>query len=453
MTAAQAPVTSYLIAARNANAIANSILNAVSANGGTVTAALPQIGVVVAESANPSFMLAMSGAAGVQGIVPDMLVDLPGADAGDVPQLHGEIPLAAGGTYDALLWGLDVVDAPEAWAAGVRGAGVRVAVLDAGIDHDHPDLAANLNAGLSISFIPGEDWRVQNVQKFNHGTHVSGTIAADDNGTGVTGVAPDAELVAIKVCTEFGTACFGSSILQGIVYAADIDADLINMSLGGIRQRSNDESMRFCHANNIPMKFCATQQSQYIQVAYLVYQRAFEYAFRAGTTVVVSAGNSAVDSDHNQDLWLAFADFPHTIGISALGPIGFGRGTLTSGFDTLAYYSNYGRSATDFGAPGGNYGGPPATRDMVTTCTLGGVTELCWRFDGVLSTISLGWGWAQGTSMAAPHATGVAALLIGQAGGDLNPSQVYNALRQYSDDLGAPGQDPIYGTGRVNSGY
>ncbi len=127
---------------------------------------------------------------------------------------------------------MDAIDAPEAWNTGQTGEGVRVAVLDSGIDGTHSDLAPNLNTDLSESFVPGEDWQVQPGFYFNHGTHVAGTIAAADNQRGVIGVAPNAEIVAVKVLSEFtGSGAF-SWINAGIVYAALIDADVINMSLG-----------------------------------------------------------------------------------------------------------------------------------------------------------------------------------------------------------------------------
>jgi subtilisin family serine protease len=84
-------------------------------------------------------------------------------------------------------------------------------------------------------------------------------------------------------------------------------------------------------------------------------------------------------------------------------------------------------------------------------CTVIGITRPCWVFDGVLSASSESWFWAAGTSMAAPHAAGVAALIVGQAGGSLKPSQVEAKLRSSADDLGQPGNDPFYGLGRVNA--
>ena len=103
--------------------------------------------------------------------------------------------------YFGAQWSLDAIDASEAWSTGQRGAGVRVAVLDTGVDPTHPDLAANLNLTLARSFVPGQTWDVSTdvVQDVDHGTHVAGIIAAADNGFGIIGVAPEAEIVPLQV--------------------------------------------------------------------------------------------------------------------------------------------------------------------------------------------------------------------------------------------------------------
>jgi subtilisin family serine protease len=137
-----------------------------------------------------------------------------------------------------LQWGHTAVDAVGAWNKGQRGAGVRVAVLDSGIDADHPDLASKVNQALSVSFVPGENWNPLPGFYFNLGTHVAGTIAAADNGLGVIGVAPEAELIAVKVLSEFSGSGSFDWLITGIIYAADIDADVINMSLGAVLEKS-----------------------------------------------------------------------------------------------------------------------------------------------------------------------------------------------------------------------
>lgn len=168
----------------------------------------------------------------------------PGESGGEIAPLTDVAYY--GSSYD---WGLNDVGAPEAWAAGYTGEGITVAVVDTGVDLDHPDLVANLYvnegeiAGNGIDDdgngyvddLHGYDF-ADNDSNANdlhgHGTHVAGTIAADDNGFGATGVAPDATILPVKVLGDNGSGS-SVSVAAGIRYAADMGADIINLSLGG----------------------------------------------------------------------------------------------------------------------------------------------------------------------------------------------------------------------------
>jgi subtilisin len=124
-------------------------------------------------------------------------------------------------------WGVARVDAPAAWSKG-QGAGVKVAVIDTGIDCTHPDLQCDFSAGTNI-LSPGADPMDDN----EHGTHVSGTIAGRGNGSkGVLGVAPQATLIPVKVLDAEGSGSL-SDIVKGITWATKAGVDVINMSLGG----------------------------------------------------------------------------------------------------------------------------------------------------------------------------------------------------------------------------
>jgi subtilisin family serine protease len=336
--------------------------------------------------------------------------------------------------YEPLLWGLDAVGAYPAWDAGNTGAGVVVAVLDGGFDLDHPDFPDYQG---EMSFVPGQGVVYDialDPDAFSHGSHVAGTIAAPANGFGVTGVAPEATIMPVKVLEDSGSGDF-SWVIAGIYYAAMNGADVINMSLGasipqGVQSDANDVAG--------------------LRVAM---NRAVTFAYRQGTTVITSAGNDSNDSNRDRSLVVFPADMPHAISISALGPEGIALDPGTD-LDTLAIYSNYGFSGIDFAAPGGDYEWVTSDpNSFFSLCLVADTVDLCGWFDWVLSLNDSSYEWAVGTSMAAPHAAGIAALIIAENGGEMHPGQVEAKMLQLSEDLGKPGNDPIYGNGRVHSGY
>lgn len=415
--------------------------------GGTVTARLPQIGVAIVESSDAGFAGRAAKAQGVRSVIQDVTLQF------EAPQGQHEIsadyanPPSSGDDdrFFDLQWGHAAIDAAGAWNAGQRGAGVKVAVLDSGVYCLHADIAPNLLAADSASFVPSEP-SYCNTSGSSHGTHTSGTILAADNGIGTIGVAPEAKLIAVKVLSAAtGSGSFGG-IIQGILHAADHGADVINMSLG-VR-------------GGLPVNGKGAQD-----VAELVNatKRAVQYARAQNALVVVSAGNDGRDLDHDSGVEIcdagvcyrtnlrAFpAQLPGVLAVSALGPTAWAYDFNTN-LDTLASYSNYGQSAIDFGAPGGDFVYPGNEN-----CTVKGVTVPCWAFDMVMSTTSATaansfYGWSAGTSMAAPHVSGVAALIVGKHGGELAPSEVERILRASADDLGKPGADDAYGSGRVNA--
>ena len=400
----------------------------IQAAGGTIVADLQEINVVIVESDDANFASTAAGYSNVRSVTADMslqLIDpMPAATNISLLELAANPPTS--GEDDFLFdlqWGHDAINTPEAWETGARGAGVRVAVLDSGIDAGHPDIAPNLNLALSTSFVPGEGVDIQPGFYFNHGTHVAGIIGAADNGIGTIGVAPEVELVAVKVLSEITGSGSFAGIIQGIVYAANIDADIINMSLGADIPHN---------APGVAELFVATG-------------RATTYATQQGTLVIAAAGNDARDLDHDASLKSFPAELPHVVSVSATAPVGWALDPGNTNLDNLASFSNYGQNGIDLAAPGGDFILPGND-----ACTIV-VTRPCWVFDLVFSTISEGWGWAAGTSMAAPHAAGVAALIISKNGGPMSPAHVLRELQQSADDLGKPGNDDAYGKGRVNA--
>jgi subtilisin family serine protease len=206
--------------------------------------------------------------------------------SGDSPSSDSNIP-----------WGVARVNAPAAWSSG-QGEGVKVAVIDTGIDCTHPDLKCDFSAGTNI-VDPGATPMDDN----EHGTHVSGTIAGRGTG-GPLGVAPKATLIPVKVLDGSGSGSL-SDIIAGINWATDAGVDVINMSLGG------------------PNTSAALQ-------------RAVQKALAAGVVIVCAAGNSGPG--------------PNTVGYPAGYP-GVIAVAASDKNDQVASFSSRG-SAVAFIAPG-----------------------------------------------------------------------------------------------------
>lgn len=418
---------SYIVTCSTAG-IPSGLTSSMSSLQGTVTTSLDGAGVAVISSSNPNFATDAAKIDGVLSVLPDMEIQWidPNWSNNVVPTTVDNPPYSNNqNDLFNIQWGLDAINAPEAWKTGYRGRGALVAVLDTGIDVNHPDIKPNLNLAKSKSFVPGEGiaWSGPSTT-FSHSTHVSGIIAGADNDVGIVGVAPEAKIMLVKVLSDANGSGQFTWILAGMKYAIDQEADVINMSLGGY----------------IPNNAAG---APYIEA----FKKVMEYAQKKCTTVIASAGNDAYDMDYINSLgyFVLPAQAPNVLAISATAPIGWAKAPLITSFDNLASYTNYG-SFIDLAAPGGDlrYAGTDSV-------TLGGVTAPVASFDRVVSSINGGWAWARGTSMAAPHVTGVAALLIGKNGGYMSPDQLRRILQSSSDDLGDPEHDVRYGYGRVNA--
>lgn len=442
-TGVTAGVVSLLLAATGANAADYLIgvkggkmkdLDAkVSAAGGTLKHSFP-FGIAVASSDAPDFADRMGAAAGINFAIEDVGFDVERNQPQVVFEMDAGFPPNSGDDdflFD-LQWGHNYVGAQQAWNNGHRGQGVVVAVLDGGYDLDHPDLAPNIigsadMTGQGIDYnttCPGDP--------FSHGTHVAGTIAAADNAFGTIGVAPEAHLLLVKVLQEnefcSGSGSFGD-IIAGIVYATDAGAHVINMSLGAAIPRIGNKG-----DNSVISFFQNAVKS------------AINYAHSNGTTVVVAAGNDAADMDGGDRSTVQFnGGLAKSVSISALAPENWAGNGGNVPLDP-AGYTNFGTSGVDFGAPGGDFDYPGNE-----LCTVAGITRPCWVLDFVFSTGNGTWYWSVGTSMASPHAAGVAALIISETG-DSTPAHVISEMRKRATDAGKPGRDDVYGHGIANSG-
>jgi subtilisin family serine protease len=417
----------HLVVFKSGNRVPADLSRAVNAAGGSVETAYSKFGYATVAGLDDSGVAALLARKDVAYVEADQLLQL------DVPGTMEPVALDDAGITSiddpttallfGLQWNLRAIFAHDAWAAGKLGSGdVTVAILDTGLDYQNPDLSGRVDLSRSVSLIPSDDALVDamfpgtnHITDLNfHGTNV-GSVAAS-NAWGFAGVTSKTTLIGVKVCDWEGS-CPTSAVLGGIIYAADNGADVINMSLGG-----------------------SFSKSMFPGFVSLI-NRVTNYARSQGSLIVVSAGNAAADLDHDGNSFEAYCNAPSVVCVSATAPTYAGFPVFEN-VDTPASYTNFGRSAINVAAPGGDVvpGGDGWVYSICSTTSL--VIPICQTGVFVLGVA--------GTSQAAPHASGVAALIVDEIGSG-RPAQVKARLLQTADDLGQPGTDPYFGKGRVNA--
>jgi subtilisin family serine protease len=333
-----------------------------------------------------------------------------------------------------LQWDKQAQDVPDVHGT-TRGEGTRVSIIDSGIFGDHPDLDDPLNPELSRNFT--QDDGDFNPVGSDHGTHVGGIVAAEDNnGIGVLGMAPDTDLVACRVFS--GPFAMFGNIIAAIVYSAEIDADVANLSLGAYPLPKGSEAAK---------------------VRRNAYTAASEFANGQGMMLVAAAGNDSANLNDDGDVISLPNEADNYMSISSTGPIGYrwggpgnGRGQeqrnyraalnhLTEPTSEPAFYTNYGPEAVDISAPGGNAdlealsGIENAKYDLVLSTTFSG--EDTDGDDVPEPPFEPSYGWKAGTSMASPQVAGVVAL-IRSLRPEMSPDEIRTHLEQTATDLGNP---------------
>jgi len=395
---------------------------AVEQAGGTVTFSHEESGIGVVTASAPDFLAIVLKNRAITGGSIDMMI--PWQPPTEFVRFEETAITPGDETFFPLQWNMQAINAPAAWAAGYTGNGVRVAILDGGIDSNHPDLVPNLDIASSTSFVPGIPFNLD-VGGFWHGTHVAGIVAAADNGMGVIGVAPEATLIGVKVLQ--GGSGYFSWIIMGVIYAATTaNADIINMSIGATFNKD-------CLFEEPPGSGNFVRYPGECALLVAALNQAVSFASSQGVLVVCSAGNSGLNFDHSYDYTVQPAEASNGIAISATGPVNFAGGGTD--FRRFASYSNSGHSLVHVAAPGGD--------DTLYPFGL-------WYYDMVLSTNVNGWAWADGTSMAAPAAAGVAALIL-ERFPNMSVGALKNKLANTADDEGKTGHDAQYGRGFVNA--
>jgi subtilisin family serine protease len=286
-----------------------------------------------------------------------------------------------------------VIGSSSAWDVSTGSTDIVIAILDSGIDADHPDLSDKIVAGYD--FVHGDD--IPDDEN-GHGTHVSGiAAAATNNNTGVAGMDWQARIMPVKVVNYYGWGEAGH-VSQGIIWAYQHGALVINLSLGG---------------------------DEYSQTM----QDAVNAAHAAGCLVVAAMGNHRSDNPTSYP-----AAFDNVFAVAA-----------TTRSDIYANYSQYG-SHCDIAAPGGQMADISDANGIYSTMP----TQTGTYFTGGEFSYSTGYDYLQGTSMATPFVSGLAAL-IRAVKPAWTPDQVQAAIEDTAVDLGPVGWDEDYGYGRIDA--
>ena len=468
---------------------------AIAAAGGTLRTENAAIGLAEVASTNPAFLEEVRTHGAVKGAARDRSIATTRPGMGHKfaderldeervarrPHSGGPAVKPTPGT-DALTgyqWDMKMIGAQNedgSPALEEKGDGVLVGIIDTGIDGTHPDIAPNFSNGLSRNFtvdMPSIDGDCEyadcidppNVDHDGHGTHVAGTVASPENALGITGVAPEATLVNIRAGQDSGFFFLGPTV-DALTYAAENDIDVVNMSFFVDPWLYNCPSADG-YLDAPEGKPTAEELAEQLMI-YEAMHEVLALANEAGVTMVAAAGNSAFDLDLVERPDEISPDFPegaayprvvtddcldlpsegpNVLSVSSVGPSGI-----------KSDFSNYGLSEITVAAPGGyfrdflgtkqfrsalnevwapypevvarangevtNGGGVPSNEFVLRSCTK---DAGCAYYQGI-----------QGTSMASPHVTGVAALIIGALGGDADPALVRSILEQTAADHACP---------------
>lgn len=394
-------------------------------------------------------------------------------------------------------FGISMIRAPQVWPA-TRGAAVRIGIADTGIDRAHPELTIRYRGGWD--FVNGDD----DPQDDNgHGTHVAGTIAALDNDLGVVGVAPEADLYALKVLNASGS---GSvvSLIKAVEWAIDNDLDIFNMSLGSA-ESSLLEKEAFTKAEEAGIICIAASGNAYAGVDGLDYPARYASVISVGA--IDSARSIARFSQRGSDLdfvapgvGIDSTFFSTYFGISTsdgkvfradpmayspggsvsgmfvdcgIGAVGdfppsvkgqialIKRGELTfadksknakeAGAKAVVIYNHNSDLHPEGGVVNGSLASPGSWILTVGTARSTGEYLLSLSDRNVrLNEITASeYRRASGTSMAAPHLAGAVGLLLA-LDPDATRFQIVDALQRTAQDLGAPGRDNTFGYGLID---
>jgi subtilisin family serine protease len=459
--------------------------------GGRLLAEYNAIGVAVAESENALFRTNLLRDRRVAGAAVTDPVGLGNAEAleaegpppGDLPNA----PATDADTFSALQWNMQRIRAPEAHAITGGSPAVAVGVIDTGIDATHPNLDDNVDATKSVSCVGGVPDR--NAAAWDddsgHGTHVAGIVAAEANGIGVVGVAPRVKLAAIKASVRIGTRDIfrPEAVVCALMWAGGAGFDLPNgpdiaATVGPRVDVANNSYTVDQELVTDPLDFFCHNDPDDQEVIMAV-KRATRFALSRGVTLAASAGNNNLDLADpplgNECIRLP-SELPGVITVSSTRRAQTGSAEEGNLADQKSSFSNYGVGVIDVAAPGGEIPpfAPPPTEFILSTwpAKFFAATLLCDPVQTPCPENAAGvayYRFMAGSSMAAAHVSGVAALVISRFGDDdtpqngkMRPVQVAAIIEQTADPMPCPpepttcqggddGYNGWFGHGRVNA--
>jgi lantibiotic leader peptide-processing serine protease len=427
------------------------------------------------------------------------------SERGGAPGRNGKPKPATGDPLSGLQWDMQLMGAtPSGSYSRQQGShAVRVGIIDTGVDGSHPDIAANFDRLLSRNFTTddpalgdGDECEhpptcvdPADEDDDGHGTHVASTIGSPLNGIGVGGVAPKVDIVNVRAGQDSGFFLLQPTV-DALTYAGRAGIDVVNMSF------FIDPWLFNCTNNPADSPEEQAEQRAIIEAT----TRAVNFAHRHGVTLIAAEGNESTDLGHpttdetspdfpfltpkvrtidNATCFEMPSEAPNVLDVSAVGPVN----TAVSPYPRKAYYSNYGVEQTVVSAPGGDrrefFGTPQynAPENRILAAYPLNVAQACGevdasgapngntlcdpanpgvsvpRFPALVRNCANGqcalYQWIQGTSMASPHAVGVAAIIIAEkgkrdsSGVTMNPDKVEKFLRKTATDTPCPAQNPF----------
>jgi subtilisin family serine protease len=412
--------------------------NVIAKAGGVLVANYNAIGVVIARSDNDAFRSNLMKNSAIQGVAATERFATQLSDGADDAgaAITPNTPAPGSDNLSSLQWDMDQIHAPEARAINGGSSSILVGDIDTGLDYTHPDLAANVDDAASANCVSGVpvQGKVAADDDNGHGTHTAGTIAAALNGIGIVGVAPNVKIAGIKTGNADGF-FFPEAVVCAFMWAATHHINVTNNSYFA-------DPWLFNCRNDAEQRAIWTAE-----------RRAISYAISKGVVVVAAEGNQSDDLAHptadatspddttpvlrqiHNDCAVVPVEVPGVIGVTANGNKLF-----------KSYYSSYGMGSAQVIAPGGD------RRFQVTAAAANGrvLSTYPAKFfapspliiqDCSVSPCAV-YAYLQGTSMASPHAAGVAALIMSQ--GITNPGAVAAKLQNTADPIDCPTDMSIY---------